>query len=442
MRFLNVKFGVDALIPVLTWLRHSSPAVAHVSSTSSEALQRLHSTADGLAADEAAQRWRMTGPNQPRAGKLICLKGASISRATIDKRQMWPRIDPRKPQMNNTMSLSAWELDEQRFDASAALEQQLRFALQYAVLAPSNHNTQPWRFIVDDDTVQVCADRMRALPVVDPFDRELLISCGAALFNLRVALSHFGLAYAITLFPSESDPDIVAHVRVSRDGHRDAELADLFSAMTARVTTRAPFADEPVAEALQTKLAAACDAEGAIASCVDARASRLAIAQLIAEADRIQFADPRFRRELASWIHPRRLGDGMPAYGTAVGGLLDLAAPPVTSVVRVFDVGAGAPATHERLVEGSPLLVGIATTRDDREAWLAAGQALERVLLLATSEGLTASYLNQPIEVTTLREPLGTLLKVDATPQLLLRVGCCGPQVNHAPRRPLSDVVD
>jgi hypothetical protein len=210
--------------------------------------------------------------------------------------------------------------------------------------------------------------------------------------------------------------------------------------MTARVTTRAPFADDPVVEALQMKLVAACDAEGAIASCVDARASRQAIAQLIDEADRIQFADPRFRRELASWIHPRRIGDGMPAYGTMLGGLLDLAVPFVTSVVRVFDVGAGAPASHERLVEGSPLLVGIATTRDDREAWLTAGQALERVLLLAASEGLTASYLNQPIEVATLREPLRELLKVGATPQLLLRVGR-GPRVDHSPRRPLSDVV-
>lgn len=232
---------------------------------------------------------------------------------------------------------------------------------------------------------------------VDPYDRELIISCGAALFNLRVALSHFGLACAITLFPSETDPDIVAHLKVSPNGHRDTDIAGLFSAMTKRVTTRAPFADEPVSDVLKAKLADACDAEGAIASCVDARPTRHSIAQLIAEADEIQFADPRFRRELASWIHPRRLGDGMPAYGTAVGGLLDVAVPLVGSVVRVFDVGAGAPATHQRLVEGSPLMVGIATARDDREAWLASGQALERMLLVATSEGLTASYLNQHI---------------------------------------------
>jgi len=335
--------------------------------------------------------------------------------------------------------------DEQLFEPTAPLDQQLRFALQYAVLAPSNHNTQPWRFLIDGEMVQICADRTRALPVVDPFDRELLISCGAALFNLRVALCRFHLAYAITLLPSEAEPDIVAGVRVSREGASDMSDTsllnlDLFEAITARVTTRVPFVDEPVPASLQQKLIDACDAEGALGCCVEGRAEREAIAQLIAEADRIQFADPRFRRELASWIHPQRRSDGMPAYGSAVGGLLDFASPLVTSVVRVFDVGAGAPVPHQRLMEGSPLLVSIATQRDDREAWLIAGQALERMLLVATAEGLSVSYLNQPIEIEALRESLRALLHIDAAPQLLLRVGR-GPQAAHAPRRPLSEVV-
>jgi hypothetical protein len=217
-------------------------------------------------------------------------------------------------------------------------------------------------------------------------------------------------------------------------------LHALFDALTVRVTTRAPFVDEPVAAALQQKLIDACSTEGATACCVEKKAEREMLAQLIADADHAQFADPRFRRELASWIHPLRRDDGMPAYGSGVGVLLDFTVPLVTSVVRLFDAGAGVPATHRHLAEGSPLMMGIATTRDDREAWLAAGQALERMLLVAASEGLTASYLNQPIEVEPLREQLKTLLNMTAVPQLLLRVGR-GPRVRHAPRRRLSDVV-
>jgi len=342
--------------------------------------------------------------------------------------------------MDQAAQPSAWEIDETQFDPAAPLDQQLRFVLRYAVLAPSNHNTQPWRFMIDGDTLQVCVDRLRALPVVDPFDRELLISCGAALFNLRVALCHFGLAHAITLFPSEEDPDVVAQVWISRHGHCDASIAPLFPAITQRVTTRTPFADEPIPLGVQQKLIDACDAEGALASCLHERADRQAIAHLVAEADHTQFADPRFRRELAAWIHPRRRDDGMPVYGMAVGGLLDFAVPLVSAVVRVFDAGAGMPATHRHLVDGSPLIVGIATLRNDHEAWLAAGQALERMLLVAAAEGLTASYLNQPIEVTTLRVQISGLLHLDATPQLLLRVGR-GARAAHSPRRPLDDVV-
>jgi hypothetical protein len=255
-----------------------------------------------------------------------------------------------------------------------------------------------------------------------------------------VALSHFGLAYSITLFPSETDQDIVANLSVSRDGYRDVQLAGLFDAITTRVTTRAPFVDEVISGALQMELATARNAEGAVATCIEAFAPRQAIAALIEQADHAQFADVRFRRELASWIHPRRRGDGMPAYGTVLGELLDLAAPAVTSVVRVFDLGAGTPATHQRLVSGSPLLVGISTSQDNRESWATAGQALERLLLVATRAGLSASYLNQPIEVGAMRESLKTLLQVNAVPQLLLRVGR-GPQVEHAPRRPMSEVV-
>jgi hypothetical protein len=83
---------------------------------------------------------------------------------------------------------TAWDIEESHLSPLACAEARLRFALNYAVLAPSSHNSQPWRFIVDGDTVMLCADRTRALSVVDPFDRELVISCGAALFNYIAAL--------------------------------------------------------------------------------------------------------------------------------------------------------------------------------------------------------------------------------------------------------------
>ncbi|WP_341318305.1 nitroreductase family protein [Paraburkholderia sp. IMGN_8] len=342
--------------------------------------------------------------------------------------------------MNALSQNTAWSVDEHQLDPNASIEEKLRFALRYAVLAPSSHNTQPWHFIVDGDCVTLCADRLRALPVVDPFDRELIISCGAALLNLRVALSRFGLAYAITLFPSLADVDVLAHLRVLRDGHCDTSLAPLFDAIPRRVTTRETFADETIPADLRQRLEEAGAAEGADIVCAENAAIRERLATLIAEADHAQFKDPRFRRELASWIHPRRRQDGMPALSPGMRALLDLAVPLVGSVIRTFDLGGGMAAAHHTLVAGSPLLLCITTGADDAAAWLAAGQALERVLLTAADAGITASYLNQPIEVATLREQLRAALNLDGMPQLLLRIGR-GRQAPHSPRRPLAEVV-
>jgi hypothetical protein len=235
---------------------------------------------------------------------------------------------------------------------------------------------------------------------------------------------------------------MLALVRVTQGaGFQDASLRSLFAAIPERATIRKPFAETPLPDDVKRSLSEAGEAEGATIVCVDDPAARSAVAELISQADALQFSDPRFRRELACWIHPKRSLDGMPADAAGVAALLDVATPIIASAIRTFDVGAGMAAMHRTLLEGSPLLLAIATERDDREAWLAAGQALERILLCAVDRGLSASYLNQPIEVESLRARLRAVLGVDATPQLLLRIGYGPRPVERSPRRPLHDVL-
>jgi hypothetical protein len=263
------------------------------------------------------------------------------------------------------MTPAPWDIDENSLEPHASAHVRARFALNYALLAPSSHNSQPWRFIADGDTITLCADRTRALPVIDPFDRELVISCGAALFNLRVALSQFGLGYAITLLPAGADPDVLALVHVLPGGICDASVASLFDAIPKRVTTRETFRTEAIAPEARQRLLSAADAEGVEAVCIDDLRRREQIGKLVTEADRIQFHDPRFRRELASWIHPRRGEDGMPAYAPEVNKLLDVAVLLVASAIRTFNLGNGLAAAHKCLVDGSPILFCIGTATDD-----------------------------------------------------------------------------
>jgi hypothetical protein len=339
-----------------------------------------------------------------------------------------------------TGNLAAWDVDPSGIPSSGTAIDKARFAVHYAILAPSSHNTQPWRFIINGDELLVCADRTRSLANIDPFDRELIISCGAALLNLRVALAYFRLPVEITTFPQSSDPDIVARIVFPASGPILKDLAELFAAITKRTTNRGPFLREEVPIATVDRLKSAAASEGVDVKFVQTLAKRERVATLIAEADRRQFDDPRFRRELASWIHALRRNDGMPAASQGLRALTDAATPIVAMAIRTFDLGNGVAAAHEELARGSPLLVALSTPMDNDEGWLAAGLGLQRLLLVATNEGYSTSYLNQPIEVADLRTELAKELSIDGYPQLLLRMGR-GQPVSHSPRRPISDVL-
>lgn len=296
--------------------------------------------------------------------------------------------------------------------------------LAQAILAPSSHNTQPWLFTATDTAILLHADRTRALPVNDPYDRELTISCAAALFNLRAAAAHRGVPLAVELFPRPEDPDCLAQATLSTQA--DPEVALLALSIERRRTYRHRFSTQPVPDAVLAELLAAARTEGAALSPVFTETNRHALAALIAEGDAMQWANPSWRRELASWMHPRRSGDGL-----TVPGLI---APVAQLVVRTFDMGGGVAAKDRELADGSPVLAVLSTPADEPADWMAAGQALERVLLLAAHHGLQASYLNQPVEVPTLRTQLQNLVRA-GVPQLVLRLGYPTHDLPSTPRR-------
>lgn len=314
--------------------------------------------------------------------------------------------------------------------ADPTVTESLLAAVQQAVLAPSSHNTQPWLFKLYGDGVELHADRTRALPVVDPEDRELTISCGAALLHLRLALRHFGHTPAVTTFPNPADPDLLARVELTEPAAVTGEEEMLVRAISLRHTNRAAFEDRPVPEHVVVALQAAAHGEGAWLHMVHGEERRHAVADLIAEGDREQWADVRFRRELASWIHPRRRHDGLGGYALGIAPL----------VIRTFDRGDGVAAKDRQLAEGSPVLAVIETETDSPDDWLRAGQALAHVLLRARADEVWASFLNQPIEVLRLRSRLRQVVGGPNLPQLLLRLGY-GPEANATPRRPVSEVL-
>jgi hypothetical protein len=339
--------------------------------------------------------------------------------------------------MNNPSA--GWEVDPADYPASAGAADKLRFLLRYAILAPSGHNTQPWLFRIRGDRLDLIADRTRALPVVDPHDRALVISCGAALAMLRAAMRRFGHGGEISLLPRSDEPDLLATVGLGAERKADEKDRRLFDAITRRRTTRLPFDAVPLDEDLAADLQSLAGRNGAEATILTDPERKREMAALIAEGDRIQFADPRFRRELAMWVHSRRAASrdgisganfGMPDALSFAGGL----------VIRTFDMGKGVGAKDEEIAARSPALLLVSTASDAPLDWLNAGMAHAEMLLAITAFGWTAAYLNQPVEVEALRPRLAALAGTEGYPQLLMRIGP-GPEIPPAVRRPVEEVL-
>ncbi len=341
--------------------------------------------------------------------------------------------------MQTNPNRSAWDVADDEYPHLGTPADQLKFMLRYAVLAPSNHNSQPWRFEVRGNTVELYADRQRSLRVTDPDDRQLLISCGCALFHLRVAIWHFGHLDRTHLLPTPGKPDLLARVSLGDEDAPTAKQENLFAAIPKRRTNRQLFRDDPLPEELKQELVKAAEREGAWLHFVEERDQRNAIADLVAEGDRQQWADRRFRLELAAWLHPNNgeARDGIPNSAQNAGDLFSVAGP---IVIRTFDLGEGQAAKDRDIAVYSPGLVVLGTEVDEPWAWISAGQALARVLLRARADEVWASFLNQPIETLELRSQVTQFIGRTGHPQLILRLGY-GPNVTPTPRRTVDEVL-
>lgn len=331
------------------------------------------------------------------------------------------------------------EAELQELEARPSIAGDLLHAVRCAVLAPSSHNSQPWLFHLGDRHVDLWADRSRALPVVDPFDRELVISCGAALLHLRMALQRLGWRVQLDLLPDSHAPDHLARVTLEDREPPNTQTRLLYESIPRRHTNRGAFDTRPVPPELVLELMRCATQEGVWLESLDAQAKWIA-AQLISEADRRQFRDPHFRRELAAWMSAGRNErlDGMPGSVLGLGPVEATLAP---MMLRTFRWKDAERATHdEELALGSPLLLVLGTWHEEPAEWLAAGQALEHVLLAACAAGLDASFLNQPVEVSNFRHRLRELAGRSGFAQIVLRMGY-GTPAPPTPRRRIQDVL-
>lgn len=300
-----------------------------------------------------------------------------------------------------------------------------------ATSAPSLHNSQPWLFRLDRSAVDVLADPRRHLHVLDPDGREQLISVGAAIFTLRLALRRAGYRTHVRVFPDPAAPDLVARVVVDAPAEPTPAAEALAAAIPHRHTNRWPFAHVPVPEAALDHLRDAARREGAVLTVADG-AARDPVLRLATTADRWLRERPGYREELARWTGHGVRHDGVPMW--AAGPWDALEAVPIRDFAELSEL----PRPAERF-EPYPTLLILATEGDEPPDHVRAGQALQRVLLTATWQNLATTPIGQPVEAPATRSRLtGPASGLSA--QLVLRVGY-GRAAPRSPRRPLAEVL-
>jgi len=330
-----------------------------------------------------------------------------------------------------------WQVDATAFPQHAALGDKLAFCLNYACLAPTGHATRPFLFRIGNSSVEVYANGTREHPVVDPEDRDVVTSCGAAIGHLEVALRHFG--FVPRVMPADQFTPERPLARVAVTGRHTPQRADerLFRAMPVRGPAPHPVvaAEDAPADPMAACREAA-EACGVAFRVVRDKATLMRVADLVSEGNRRQFADPRFPRELAAWTRAHRMGgDPRGARGYGMPDRLSAQARMMTrsESLGAADEGAAGP-------DDLPALALVATAMETPTAWLSTGRALSRIHLTLATAGLTNAYLTEPVAMDALRPGLRTALGEPGFPQLVLQISQ-GTAIPPAGRQAVADLL-
>lgn len=328
--------------------------------------------------------------------------------------------------------VTPWERKESDFPAEAKPEEKARFLLQYAILAPSSHNTQPWKFSVRGNEISIFTDKSRWLKVADADQRELHLSVGCALENLLIAAEHYGYAHSVTYFP-DGEEGAAACVELHPGSHTETTRDRiLFDMIPQRVTNHNMYEMRRIPVKEIARFHDCCDVHGcrlfATNEADNEMDIRRTVGELIARADAIQFSDPAYKEELSWWI------------GQGVFGASWLMSKVTQLAVNYLNITKSQTKKDSELLLSAPSLMMLVSTGNDRKAQVVAGQTFERIALTATSLGMALHPMSQILEVPDVKSDLAALIPAkNVYLQHAFRCGYAEPETSHTPRRTLEE---
>nr|WP_246820618.1 nitroreductase family protein [Bradyrhizobium iriomotense] len=306
--------------------------------------------------------------------------------------------------------------------------------VRYATLAANSHNTQPWRFTLSPASIVIAPDVSRRCPAVDPDDHHLYVSLGCAAENLTHAAAASGLRSTLRI---EADAVVADLERAT------AQVSALFAAIPNRQSTRAAYDGRPVSNDLLRSLEQAGTGEGVAVLLVTDRQQMQRISDYVVEGNTMQMRDPKFMEELKAWM---RFNEGEAV--ATMDGLFSGASgnPPLPRwlarpLLPFVFTERRENDKYRASIESSAGLAVFVAEHDDWAHWVEVGRACQRFALQATALGLKYAFVNQPVEIPSLRRQLAAYLGLGRRlPDIVVRFGA-GPELPRSLRRPVAQVI-
>lgn len=331
----------------------------------------------------------------------------------------------------------AWDVNINDFKKITSAEDRIKFLINFAVLAPSSHNSQPWAFITGKDFIKVLVEEERRLPVGDSNDRQLFISLGCAIENIIVAADYYGYSAKIDF---DCENNCVANIRFAlknTTGYSD----HLIFSIPERLVNRGQYQAKEIKPEILDLMKSQAGQDLKI-NVITENILKNKLADVALAATSASMANPAFRKELAGYVISNTSGKkyGLPGFGLGFPTPISYIAP---FMLKMFNLSKLSNKQDEPLLKKfTPYMVMISSKGDTSKDWLSAGRAFQKISLIATASGISLAVWAAPIQIGEYYKDLQKILNLDFRPQVFFRMGYAAKDTRaHSPRFTAKEVI-
>lgn len=335
-----------------------------------------------------------------------------------------------------------WKLNHNDFYQLANEADRLKFLLRFALLAPSSHNSQPWRFRIDSNKIVVYPEEKRELRKSDKNNRQLYLSLGAAIQNIIIASNFYGYKVNVRYFPEDvSGASALLEIEQSSDKPMGDE--NLVKAITTRHSNRNKYENRRLPERFIDSLKSLSVPDIRVYVISDKKLKDK-IAEVVTDATIEAMDDHNFREELSGYIKSNitKSKIGMPMFGFGMPTPPSLLASSILKRFNLNKLSRGADLAL--LKEHTPHFVLIMSSEDsdNKEGWIRAGQIFESIALIAERDGIRTAPMAAAVQIGDNYKKIQNILGTKLRPQMFFRMGYGQDASHHSPRLDLDDVLE